>query len=573
MLSPCLNPLPDSHVLLLLLLLRSWSPFVSFTPEAGGHHGECIFVTVSPNRRHSTMVLKLSRARRSDVGLTGTDATCEWRRRYAGSEQPPIFCQSTLADDAEGEQVIKEISLPALSVRQAWNAQDPLASVHHYLVFMYVVMPALFGLRMCLNCPDCNVDDNEPGGGSAEFGCQACSDCLGSNSKLMGGYAGLATGLAFATEFQGDGTPHAHGFVSLANMYQHRTLKEIGDLIESNHHGMTSESILQRITSFTEHLQREDHFNNAEHQRNLETLEREFHANNEGPARNHYLSVRSRPLYECADKPYLWSASSAHGGHCAALVDAVHREAEEFKRIFETDVQFVFSRVQHHWHPLNKKGQREPMPYCRPASKRCTRCKRDFPKKVQKDAFGKVRRDRYRARIVCRGVAAELDLKTTGRRNALGSILGRRQCEYFSSTSALLAEVSRSNSNVQCNYRVPITSVTHDKDCKAPSCTKLLSSRRLCLIAQRAMKQMTGYFGGYISKKQKIGQFEIKKSISALPLLKEKLQSRGLKTASSQLAHVVNRMFSTVESILGEARATTTVEHSILAQYLQKTPC
>jgi len=77
------------------------------------------------------------------------------------------------------------------------------------------------------------------------------------------------------------------------------------------------------------------------------------------------------------------------------------------------------------------------------------------------------------------------------------------------------------------------------------------------------MKQMTGYFGGYISKKQKIGQFEIKKSISALPLLKEKLQSRGLKSASSQLAHVVNRMFSTVESRLGRSRAMTSVEFRI----------
>ena len=46
----------------------------------------------------------------------------------------------------------------------------------------------------------------------------------GSSSGLKGsifvtrGFAGLATGLAFATEFQGDGTPHGHGFVSLANM-------------------------------------------------------------------------------------------------------------------------------------------------------------------------------------------------------------------------------------------------------------------------------------------------------------------------------------------------------------------
>ena len=49
------------------------------------------------------------------------------------------------------------------------------------------------------------------------------------------------------------------------------------------------------------------------------------------------------------------------------------------------------------------------------------------------------------------------------------------------------------------------------------------------------------------SEKQKVGQFEIKKSVSTLPLLHEKLEARGLKTASSQLAHVVNRMFTTLE--------------------------
>ena len=48
----------------------------------------------------------------------------------------------------------------------------------------------------------------------------------------MGGYAGLATGMAFATEYQGEATPHGHGFVSLANMYQHHNLEQIGSIIE-----------------------------------------------------------------------------------------------------------------------------------------------------------------------------------------------------------------------------------------------------------------------------------------------------------------------------------------------------
>ena len=56
---------------------------------------------------------------------------------------------------------------------------------------------------------------------------------------------------------------------------------------------------------------------------------------------------------------------------------------------------------------------------------------------------------------------------------------------------------------------------------------------------------MAGYFGGYISKKQKVGQFEIKKSVATLPMLGDKLRTK--KNASAQLAHVANRMFTTLE--------------------------
>ena len=44
-----------------------------------------------------------------------------------------------------------------------------------------------------------------------------------------------------ATELQGDGTPHGHGFVSRANMYQHNTLEDIKRLIEENQQGFSSE--------------------------------------------------------------------------------------------------------------------------------------------------------------------------------------------------------------------------------------------------------------------------------------------------------------------------------------------
>ena len=76
------------------------------------------------------------------------------------------------------------------------------------------------------------------------------------------------------------------------------------------------------------------------------------------------------------------------------------------------------------------------------------------------------------------------------------------------------------------------------------------------------MKQMTGYFGGYISKRQNMGKFELKKSVGALPLMKDKLHHRGLRAASAQLAHASSRMFSVLE---GKGILRTCTEEFMLA--------
>ena len=53
----------------------------------------------------------------------------------------------------------------------------------------------------------------------------------------------------------GEATPHGHGFISLANMYQHHNLDEIRRMIEANRQSISPEQMLQRITHFVEHLQ------------------------------------------------------------------------------------------------------------------------------------------------------------------------------------------------------------------------------------------------------------------------------------------------------------------------------
>ena len=349
-------------------------------------HGETIFVTASPNRRHSSMILKMSRARRNDTCLERDDPVTRARREFCGKDDPKIFASSSFLDDPKGETATQEIPLPDLWARQACNAQDPISSCHHFLFFMRVILPNIFGIRMCFACPHCNCDATDY---DYDGSWHACSDYLGCNSKLMGDYAGMATGMAFAVEYQGEATPHAHGFVSLANMYQHHTLEEVGHILEKNAQGISPEAMLERLSRFCEHLQKEDHFHPQHHKDNLDNLEEQFHANNAGPPENIYLSVRPSFLIDKAEVPSLWQSQ----GTTPRFLRAVEKEAAEFKERFETDVQFIFSRVQHHWHTRDAKGNRVPLKYCRlKGKKRQHVCNINFPRKVRRHSDGKLKK-------------------------------------------------------------------------------------------------------------------------------------------------------------------------------------
>ena len=163
---------------------------------------------------------------------------------------------------------------------------------------MYVILPGVFGTRMCFHCLDCNGDSTDIGYMNKD--CNACCDYMGHNHRAMGGYAGLATGMAFATEYQGEGTPHGHGFISLANMYQHHNLEEIGKMIAHISQKITAADMLERITQFVEHVQREDHFEADKHESNIGQPESEFHANNAGPLKKRALEHAPCFLVHCS---------------------------------------------------------------------------------------------------------------------------------------------------------------------------------------------------------------------------------------------------------------------------------
>ena len=91
-------------------------------------NGEVIFITVSPNRRHSAMILKLSRTRVNDVGIQKADASSVARKHFCPKETPAIFTENNIADDPDGESVSVKIQLPESHLRQALNEQHPISS-------------------------------------------------------------------------------------------------------------------------------------------------------------------------------------------------------------------------------------------------------------------------------------------------------------------------------------------------------------------------------------------------------------------------------------------------------------
>ena len=140
------------------------------------------------------------------------------------------------------------------------------------------------------------------------------------------------------------------------------------------------------------------------------------------------------------------------------------------------------------------------------------------------------------AKVICRGNARRFGLRPSGRRNALGSILTKRVCKWRSGCSPAMALVFRCNTHTHPNYRVPISDVTHDKDCKS-DCLNKDKARLLTAIAYRAQRSTAGYFAGYTSKRQGVGRFELAQANKNLEYL---LPTLGGKSNAHQF-HAVLR--------------------------------
>ena len=167
----------QKHVLQNVFFMSSRLPGTRQIRKMIGHvitaarviHGNPLFVTATPSERHSGLAVHFSRYRLQDPGLVVRRPEF---KPYVGYDCPSLFAN----DDMESIT----IDLPTYETRRMMTSQDPLCCLYAFLVSMKVVLPNLYGFRMCPHCPHC-VESDEP-----------CSDIFGSNATPLGGSTGRA---------------------------------------------------------------------------------------------------------------------------------------------------------------------------------------------------------------------------------------------------------------------------------------------------------------------------------------------------------------------------------------------
>ena len=221
-------------------------------------------------------------------------------------------------------------------------------------------------------------------------------------------------------------------------VYQYCTLEEIAQKIRDQL--LSAED----LTRYNEHLHKTDILDDDAYKAFRPHVEAAFDARFADPSHDGM----------CATPAYLARGATCTGVNCSACkrtaptygedveLRVLQEEGTTFRRSYVKDAQFVFSRVQHHVHRKTKNGY-VPLHNCAKKVKKTgkhTVCKHDFPMtKLCIDAPA----------VVCRGIAKHLALKVSGRRNAIGKVMGRRRCEWQSGACPAFAVLFRTNTHTR----------------------------------------------------------------------------------------------------------------------------
>ena len=172
--------------------------------------------------------------------------------------QRPCLRPADFVDDAEE---VAETDLLDYDTRRLITSRNPLCCAHAFHVMTRVVLPSIYGLRMCPRCPHC------------ARGADACMDTFSSNATPMGGAAGRFDAMVAAVESQAaDGVLHVHLFMFIQMAMQFCSLHELAELLREK---MLSAEALKQFVS---HVRCASHPEVAAHERSREQVEKAWPA-------------------------------------------------------------------------------------------------------------------------------------------------------------------------------------------------------------------------------------------------------------------------------------------------------
>ena len=287
--------------------------------------------------------------------------------------------------------------LPPYDLRRLITARDPLCCVNAFLVSCKVVLPALYGFRMCPQCPHCAMSESP------------CMDIFGSNATPMGGGAGRCDAIIGAVEAQkAQGILHLHFFMYIQTLLQFLTLQEIADKLRD---GIITSENWKEYVSYVRCAAYPD-AEKAEKDRS--DVEKTWPA---------YTTVDTLARLSAT----LWEdtagTTSPHFLHQDFERAAWEIDAANWLKTYDARLQEALLYMNHHIHPLinDETGERRVLPSCQPKDKSNT-CKGGFPLETELTET---------PLLVCKCIADARGLVQRGPRSLLGTVLPRRNSAWL----------------------------------------------------------------------------------------------------------------------------------------------
>ena len=188
-------------------------------------------------------------------------------------------------------------------------------------------------------------------------------------------------------------------------------------------------------------------------------------------------------------------------------------------------------------------GERRSLQSCRPKSKKGKKgdgqfCKSGFPLESEVTEA---------PLIICECLAHHRNLPTRGPRSMLGEVLPARNDAWLHAGPRALVAFTADNADIKFHFRVPIQQETHEVllfDIKRhPKCGSR-DPLYQALDMQAVKAAIAGYFGGYTSKMQPIGEKQVKQLREAT---ERKVQGEPSRRAAEDFKMYARRLVKDLE--------------------------